>query len=355
MSRIKGFTIGFIAVAGLGVIAIQSHRLQQTRSELASVRERLPDAPGQAAVDPAEGPSIRRDSSLEQRIADLEKAVAHLSRSSDYLMDRGQLPMDESKIQDMHARFMDANLSDRDRLRALEALRRNGGFGDDVAAHALAWLQSSTNAGTQRALLQQLDGMTNSMFLQPFLSMASSQDANVRQEAVENLRHFMKDPQVEALLWDIIKKDPDGDVRDEAEQALERGPFTETRIAALQQRGLDPQASLDERLLAMRALDRANADTGPVVTFLADLAGKTGDGDERLKLFRAFDGMNNPALKIPLVNGLQDPNPLIREEAVDALSGFRDPEIKQWLQYVAQNDADPEVRREAYQALQEDR
>jgi HEAT repeat protein len=57
----------------------------------------------------------------------------------------------------------------------------------------------------------------------------------------------------------------------------------------------------------------------------------------------------------PLVHGLQDPNPLVREEAVDALSDFRDdPAVLQWLQYVSQNDADPQVRREAFESLAND-
>ncbi|MBC8003705.1 MAG: HEAT repeat domain-containing protein, partial [Opitutaceae bacterium] len=62
------------------------------------------------------------------------------------------------------------------------------------------------------------------------------------------------------------------------------------------------------------------------------------------------------ATKVPLVFGLQDPNPLIRQEAADALSRHAtDPAVREWLQYVASNDADPRVRREAYQALQEQR
>jgi hypothetical protein len=43
---------------------------------------------------------------------------------------------------------------------------------------------------------------------------------------------------------------------------------------------------------------------------------------------------------------------MVRERAADALSGFReDPAVREWLLHVAANDADPQVRREALQAL----
>ena len=53
-----------------------------------------------------------------------------------------------------------------------------------------------------------------------------------------------------------------------------------------------------------------------------------------------------------VVAAMQDPNPLVRERAADALNDFSsDPNILQWLRYVAENDADPAVRRQAFRAL----
>ena len=74
----------------------------------------------------------------------------------------------------------------------------------------------------------------------------------------------------------------------------------------------------------------------------------------RAKLFQAFEGVNDPNLMPTLVHGLQDPNPVVRENAADALGSFAsDPRIKEWLNHVIQNDADPRVKREAMQALQQ--
>ena len=157
------------------------------------------------------------------------------------------------------------------------------------------------------------------------------------------------------MLWNLLQNDPDDGVRQEAEQVLTRGPFTESRITALKARALDAELSLDDRLVALRALERADADSASVTATLAALAQSTTNPDDKLKLFRAFDRSQDPVVKLPLVHGLQDPNPFVREEAVDALSDFRDdPAVLQWLQYVAQNDADPQVRREAFQALAND-
>ena len=58
----------------------------------------------------------------------------------------------------------------------------------------------------------------------------------------------------------------------------------------------------------------------------------------------------------PLVYGLQDPNANVRARAADALSGYKsEPAVAEWLRYVAQNDADSRVRREAEQALRDRR
>ena len=87
---------------------------------------------------------------------------------------------------------------------------------------------------------------------------------------------------------------------------------------------------------------------------MANLAQNSSDPLVRTKLFQAFDGINDPSLMAPLVNGLQDPNPVVRENAADALSSFSsDPRVQQWLNHVIQNDADPRVQREAQSALEQ--
>lgn len=328
---------------------------------MAAWRDQL-DGPGPQVVNPlpdrartGRAPARSADFGADQRLSDLERAVAELTRSAEYLRERGQLPQTEETIADWQRRFADPALPDRDRLRALQMLRRNRAFTDDVALQAVAWLQASTNAATQRSLLQQIDGATNAVLKQPLLGLASAADRRVRERAVDALSGFVGDPQVEDRLWSLLTGDPDERVREQAERALRGRPLSAARLADLQQRAADAQASLGERLMALRVLQRANADTSAATAALAQFALDTTDSAARRELFRAFDRLDDPAVKLPLVYGLQDPNPLVREEAVDALAAFRsDPAVEQWLHYVSQNDADPEVRREAFEALMDD-
>lgn len=216
-------------------------------------------------------------------------------------------------------------------------------------------MQSSTNGNTRRQLLQQLDGVTNSALKQPLLAMLNTESAgNMREELVDVLSDFAGDPAVEGKLWELAMNDPDGDVREEAQDALADGPVTPERIQNLKQRASSEEASLDERLLSLRALEEANVEASEVVSALANLAQNSTDPLIRAKLFSAFDGINDPNLMGPLVNGLQDPNPVVRENAADALSSFgSDPRIQEWLNHVIQTDADPRVKREAHSALEQ--
>jgi HEAT repeat protein len=357
MHGLKSILLCLSAIIVVGAFAIQFRSLNQIRSELAEVRNELNLADGSARQEQLTDRSATDSfapAPRDQRLAGLEQAVKELTDATRYLKERGQLPLASNDIEDARARFLDSARSDRDRLRALQMLRRNGAVPDDLVVPALAWLQSATNGATRRALLAQLEGVTNAALKQPLLSMAGQdQDAGVREEAIENIRHFINDPQVEALLWNVAKSDQNRNVREEAADALRAGPFSESRLAALQQRALDSNTSLDERLLALRTLNRADANAEAATAALAELAQTTTNPADKLKLFRAFDRVQDPVVKMPLVYGLQDPNPLVREEAVDALADFKsDPAVEQWLRYVSQNDGDSQVRREALRALE---
>ena len=330
-------------------------RTARLEAQLAAISGQNPDEPEIASAGSRESlqetPATR---SLARRLAEIERTLVDIVHATDYLMERGQLPLATNKMDELHARFMDPAAPDGERLRALRLLRRNQAVNDQTVYNALAWLESSTNSRTRRDLLQQLDGVTNAALKQPLLNLAMNESsADVREEAVENLRRFLDDPAVENSLWERLRSETDGDVRDEIEDTLEEGPATPARIASLQQRAADPQSSLDERLMALRALDEADGDVSGVIADLARVAQTSQDPAERAQLFRAFDGLEDPNLKLPLVQGLQDPNPLVRERAADALSAFRtDSTVQQWLRHIAENDADPRVQREAFDSLQ---
>jgi hypothetical protein len=177
----------------------------------------------------------------------------------------------------------------------------------------------------------------------------------VREQAVDSLRRFVSDPNVEAQLWKLIN---DPDVGRTAVQGIVDGPKTADRIAALQERASNPNSSLEERIVAWRALRASDQDPSQVSAMLAQMAQASQDPFERVKLIKAFDdAVNRPtsrdAVLIPaLVQGLQDSSALVREPAARALKDFSaDPSVQKWLRWAAENDPDPAVRKEAAAAV----
>jgi HEAT repeat protein len=365
MKNMKTFLIIVVTLSFAVALGIQHQSIRKLQTELSA----LTVSPAVPAVidDSTESPAVpvallpvatvAPASDLPQRVASLEQVLAQLVQASEYLMDRGQLPPDPAKIAELNQILADPSSSDRDRLQALRLLRRNNVLTDDTVHLAANWLSTATNGNVRETILQQLAGRTNAILREPLLRLATiDPDDDVREQAVENLRRFAGDAGVEAQLWQMLRAEPDRGVREEIADALRAGPASAARVAALRERALGPQSSLEERLIALRALQDANADASDVAASLALMAQQTQNPVERARLFREFDRANDPAFVPPLVQGLQDPNPVVRERAADALSDFRsDPNIQQWLRYVAENDADPRVRREAFRGLERGR
>lgn len=357
MRRI-GLLLGVLAVVAMAVA--QYAQISRFRAELATLRAELRGTDAASATQPP-NPSARnittatdRTAGLHARLANIEQSIAHLTKATDSLMERGMIPPTEERLAELQQRFFDPTASDQDRLRSLRLLKRNQPqLSDEIVTQALSMMQSSTNGGTRRDLLRQLDGVTNAAMKQPLLAMLDSETTgNVRESLVDVLSDFATDPAVETKLWDLAVNDADEDVREEAQDALREAPTSPERVEKLRQKALSADASLDERVLSMRALREANVQMPEVVSEMAQLAQNSPDPVMRAKLFQAFDGINDQNLMAPLVNGLQDPNPVVRESAADALSSFAsDPRIQEWLNHIIQNDADPRVKREAYQAL----
>ena len=351
----KTLSISLVLLVLVGGFALQQRSLNALNRRLDALQS--PPLATDQGIDmtPADKPSTRYlpDQGLDARLAALEKAVNELRRTSDYLMQSGRAPLDDRMREEMARRFIDPTASDRERLRALRLLREGGALSETAVAAAISWLNGTTNGGLREDILNQLEGVTNSALQSPLMQLALS-DANedVRSQAIDNLGRFADDPQVEAMLWSILSKDQSNDVREEAANALARLPVTDARRAALEKLTLDPNASLDTRLVALQALQRANAGTPDTMAAIAQVAQASENPAERARWFDAFDGINDPVFKAPLVYGLQDPNPEVRQRAADALSTFRsDPAVLEWLQHIAKNDADSQVRREALRAM----
>ncbi len=356
-----------VCLAGLAVFALSSHfqTVDRLETRIKQLEEKVLTAHSQSETALAASKAARRsngnsasvtynDTPLTTRLDDVEASVTELKHATDYLMERGQIPLADRKIEELLAKLNDGSLPDNKRLNALRLLRRDRSLNDAGMQTALGWLQATAVEGTKREILSALEGATNGIMKQPMIALAANDPNNgIREQATENLQPFINDPQVEQLMWDRLKTETDPRVRQEILEALSRGGATPERIASLQMRAQNPSASLDERLLALQALRNSRTDIQQIVASFAATAQSTQDAGEKARIFNAFDGMSDPALKVPLVYGLQDADARVRERAADALSGYiSDPAVKDWLRYAMDNDPDPRVRREAQQALQ---
>lgn len=345
-------------------MVVQHRRIQQLARELDTVRmetglQSIADEPEEpsgfngALGSRSEAPVSRTDSSVLRRLASIEEALAQLTESNEYLMNRGQLPLSAEKRQQLLAQLTNPFGDDKERLQALRLLRRNNGLEDDALQAALGFLNGSTNGDVRMRLLQQLGGLTNTALRDPLLSLAMSDpNVDVRKRAMGNLRRLVDDPQVESQMWSLLLQDPDEGVRRQARDVLVGGPVSESRAAALRERANSATSTLDERTLAWEALKASGQSAPEISAALSQLAQTTTDSRERLQLFEAFNDASDPAFIPPLVQGLQDPSPLVRAKAADALSDFRtDPTIESWYRYLAENDTDSSVRRQAMRVL----
>ena len=350
----------WVLVAGGALLAggftVQHQSNRRVAAELAALRQELSGRAEEQTATPEERVRPADNAAILRRLGALEETVAQLVRNSEYLMERGQLPVSTNKAADLFTKFTDPNASDRDRVQALRLLRRSGGITDEAIVQAMSWAQGATNARTRDDILSSLEGLTNSVLRDPLLGFALN-DANpsVREQAVDSLRRFVSDPSIEAQLWKMIN---DPDVGRTAIQGLLDGPKSEARMAALQERASNPGSSLEEKIVAWRALRGADQDVQEISSTLAQMAQSAQDPFERAKLMKAFDdAVNRPTardavLLPPLVQGLQDPSPLVREPAAKALRDYSaDPTVQKWLRWAAENDPDAGVRKEAASAF----
>jgi len=262
--------IAALALVGVAFsVQLRNHRSLEHR--LQDLEQRI--APAPSAPEPSSAPERgspraapsapdvpRMDmASWDRRLLQLEEALERMNRATEHRMDQGDLPPSPEKLAEWAARFADVSASDRDRLAAFRLLRRNGGISDGLLGQAFDWLRTSTNAGTRRDILRQMEGLSNPALKDPLLSMlATETSSGVREELIESLQAFAADPGVEAHLWDRLRYDPDDDVREEAADALS-GYIDPERGAAdpLVQEWLQYVATNDEDSDVRREASRA--------------------------------------------------------------------------------------------------
>jgi hypothetical protein len=348
-------TLAAVAIGALVLTFLQLMKINRLQREVSALHSQP------TAVSYGSGlgaPSARLEASienLEYRLQRLEFASTEFSGVIEVLQKQGDLPLQAETIASLKVQLQNPDATDQDRFRALRLLRGTQNLSDDLFYDVLAWLQTATNAHTRRTLVSRLKDFPNADYRQPLLELLDKEDSlAVRYQIIASLHPFRGDSQVEDRLWQLSQNDPDRRLRELALQELAKGQLTSERIAALQANAMRPDLPLEDQLQAFRTLRNAQAISPAVLDKWIDLAGRAEDPSRRAKILSALDGVTDERIKVPLVQGLQDPSPVVRERAAHILGRFAhsDARIREWLIYVSQNDSDPEVQREAHRMLE---
>jgi len=341
-----------VVLAGICVAQLRALRDIQTR--LAAIESHLgSEGAAPVAGSPESAPIIGHDrgahNEIDRRLTSLESGLAKIGGADSAAHNNRAT----NNVEDLLKKLLDPAVPEKERLAILQALRRQKALTDEALQGTLSWLNTSQDGNVRRKIVQQLEGVTNAMMRQPMLDLAlNDRDPKVREEALQGLRHFVSDPDVEKRLLAMAQTDPDPKMRAWAEDALRKGVMTPERMVRLQQAALDGNASLEDRLNAIRTLRRNGTDVSEAMLALADFGRNSTDPSARAKVYQSLDGTRDPRVVSVLVNGLQDSDSRARKEAADALSSFAgDPNVQKWLQYLAQSDPDPIVQKEAIKAL----
>ena len=348
------------AVAGIcvaGLLAMQFMTTARLREEVRLLRAEVAEGkngPIAAVRIPASEASLR---DLPHRLAAVEHDMKELLRMGDYLVQNGEAPPSRDYLDKIVARFLDSSTPVQERMSSLAILEHNRHMTDDVVLGAVAWYQGTTNGEVRNHILRRLDNSSNILMKEPLLAeLKLEKDDEMRERLLDVVEAFAGDPQADEVMWELAMNDPSVRVRQRALNAFQGDRMTPERLAVFREQAANPQLSLDDRLQALRTLRNYDGAASGVIKDLANMVQTTTDPILRAKLFQAFEGVSDPALTPALITGLQDGNPVIRERAAKALSGFaNDEKINQWLQHLMNNDPDPRVQREAYQALENHR
>ncbi|HEX5219497.1 MAG TPA: HEAT repeat domain-containing protein [Verrucomicrobiae bacterium] len=343
------------ALAALaGALAWQQAQIRALQSELAVLKSQ----PVGVAADhnPRERTAefLNPDQgTMPERLLAMEKQVQQLMLASESLMERGQLPLSPAKAIEVKNRFLDASLSSEERLRALRLLQKNHAIDDEVLSAGLAWIETLSDTRLMSDLLEQFVGLKSPALREKALQLvATHPEDQIRRRAVQILGASGDARVVESALWTLLASEQSRSVQYQLEEALREIPMDSTRQLSLEQRALNDQSPLRERLAAFRLLMAANVASAQTVKDFANTVLAQNNADQTAELFRMFDNTGNLAAAPALINGLQLDNPHLRALALDALSEMQsEPTVIKWLQHAAMNDTDERVRAEAVRVL----
>ena len=308
------------------------------------------------------------DDSLDKRV---REAIAGTMESVEQgiFPDRRNADDYERTRAEAKARFLNASLSVKDRLAALNALRpasmmsyprqyADGGASlTGEVSIAVAQLATQSNDPAVRAMLwQTMVGVGDPNLVDPLLhALTNDVDAWVRTRAATALAIHKDAPGVRELLGNAMEHDSDRRVRTAAQLAM---ATRDERRAVLRLMFMDatlPESERRTALYNLRTLDHNDpvlVDTEFAIAMVELAKTSTSPRTRRLMWF-SLGRMGGAAAVEPLIDALSsEPDETMREVLVDALSKLIDePGVSDALSNAQSNDRSPLVRAAAGCAL----
>ncbi len=160
------------------------------------------------------------DSTTETRVREIGDTMEDIRWTMSL---RGMMPPTSGHIERSRDLLSDSDASLPEQLAALRLLRRSDQLTDDDVRQMVKVFNATENERAQVEIIKQLDDVRTPEFLDTLMTVSStSENARVRQEAIDSLSGYLPDPDLKDWLEIVAQDDPNSRVRREARRLLNR-------------------------------------------------------------------------------------------------------------------------------------
>lgn len=136
---------------------------------------------------------------------------------------RGMMPPTPEHIDRSRSLLFDSGSDLREQLAALRMLRTSDQLTDDDVRQMVKIFNQTENERAQVEIIRRLDDVRTPEFLDTLMVVSStSENARVREEAIDSLSGYLPDPDLKTWLEVVSKDDPNQRVKREANRLLAR-------------------------------------------------------------------------------------------------------------------------------------
>jgi hypothetical protein len=169
---------------------------------------------------PAPTAEYEVDSTTTERVKEIGEAMDEIRWTMSL---RGMMPPTRDHLLRARSLLSDSGAGTREQLAALRLLRKTDQLTDDDVRQMVAVFNQTDDERAQIEIIRQLDEVRTPEFLDTLMTVSStSENARVRQEAIDSLSGYLPDPDLKEWLEVVARDDPNGRVKREARRLLNR-------------------------------------------------------------------------------------------------------------------------------------